>query len=579
MKKFTEGKVMQKKKINTYSLLLICIVGGVLVNIKSIFADFDIDSEYAIAMSYRMIKGDRMFLQMWEPHQTSAFLLTFFSWLYLSVVKSTAGIAIFLQLMGVLLQLGVTLAVYKVLRKKVDPVMLGFMCVFLFTVRPKDIVLPEFSNMQIWFSILLFLCLLKYTENQRKKGWLLAASVCLCGEIISYPSCLIVYFVVIGLLFWFSEEKWKDFAVFTAGCALQGAAYVSFFAVRMGGIWALLSSLRRIVTQDESHSEARTLYLGPGRYLEFFILSVAMLCICAVFAFIIKLLIERVSGKYRTFQEKYLLFWKLFFLCFSALDILNVLIRRDRFSYILIFAVMIALGIWGLRECSKEEKRIFITGTLISMGSFVSTLLLTNVDLLPVFKYCILGVMVSFLPIGRLLDNRSIAGKSKKWGMIALFCLIILFRRGMMVETITEMGANLFDLGGIIQGGPAVGIVTDYMGAYVINTSLPEYNQYVREGENLLLVGEPVIGPIGYLFENTQVSVPSTICTPTFNEMMLEYWKENPEKFPDVIAVECWYGDFHVPKDSWIMEWIENEYHAEQVMDGKYLRFYRKKAL
>lgn len=516
---------------------------------------------------------------MWEPHQTSAFLLTFFSWLYLSVVKSTAGIAIFLQLMGVLLQLGVTLAVYKVLRKKVDPVMLGFMCVFLFTVRPKDIVLPEFSNMQIWFSVLLFLCLLKFTENQRKKGWLLAASVCLCGEIISYPSCLIVYFVVIGLLFWFSEEKWKDFAVFTAGCALQGAAYVSFFAVRMGGIGVLLRSLRRIVTVDGSHSGNGSLRMDLRGYLEYFIPSAIMLCICAVLAFMIKVIVERVFGKSHDLPVKAFLFWKLFFLCFSVLDVLNVLIRRDRFSYILIFAVVIALGIYGLRECSEEEKRIFITGALISAGSFVSTLFLTNLDFLSVFKYCILGVMVSFLPIGKLLDNRSIAGKRKKWGMIFLFCLVILFRRGMMAKIISGVGANLFDLGGIIQGGPAVGIVTDYMGAYVINTSLPEYNQYVREGENLLLVGEPVIGTIGYLFEDTQVSVPSTICTPTFNEMMLEYWKENPEKFPDVIAVECWYGDFHVAEDSWIMEWIENEYHAEQVMDGKYLRFYRKKAL
>ena len=60
-------------------LLWVC---ASLINIKSIFTDFGIDSSYAIATSYRHISGDRLFIEMWEPHQTSSFLMDFLMILY-----------------------------------------------------------------------------------------------------------------------------------------------------------------------------------------------------------------------------------------------------------------------------------------------------------------------------------------------------------------------------------------------------------------------------------------------------------------------------------------------------------------
>lgn len=58
-------------------LVILLVLGAVIVNVKKIFTDFMIDSEYAVALSYRLARGDEMFTQMWEPHQTSAFLGAF----------------------------------------------------------------------------------------------------------------------------------------------------------------------------------------------------------------------------------------------------------------------------------------------------------------------------------------------------------------------------------------------------------------------------------------------------------------------------------------------------------------------
>ena len=135
------------------------------------------------------------------------------------------------------------------------------------------------------------------------------------------------------------------------------------------------------------------------------------------------------------------------------------------------------------------------------------------------------------------------------------------------------------ELGGIVKDGPAKYIVSDYMGAYIINESMPEFHQYVQEGQNILLVGSQSVNALGYMYENTGVSVPSTICTPTYDESLLRYWADNPDKYPDCVIVECWHGELKPDPDSFIMRWLEEEYPWTFYDEGEYWRYYHKKQL
>ena len=98
---------------------LVCL-GVILVCIKRIFTDFDIDCEYAIALSYRMARGDKMIVQMWEPHQTSAFLNAIFIKIYLFLTGTVTGIALYLNIMGTLAKAGVAIVFYRTFRKICD---------------------------------------------------------------------------------------------------------------------------------------------------------------------------------------------------------------------------------------------------------------------------------------------------------------------------------------------------------------------------------------------------------------------------------------------------------------------------
>lgn len=143
-------------------------------------------------------------------------------WCYHLITGSWSGIVIFLHTVGVLLQGVMCMAVYKIFAKRINLVVASLMCLFLFAFRPKGIVFPEFSNMMIWFSVFLFLCFLLFLEDQRKTRWLIAASVCIGLLVISYPSCLVVYFFVIAILTLYTDKKLINAVLFTVSCFIQG---------------------------------------------------------------------------------------------------------------------------------------------------------------------------------------------------------------------------------------------------------------------------------------------------------------------------------------------------------------------
>lgn len=74
---YAQGKNFTAELLhNLWKYLL--LAASMVATVKIIFFGFDIDEQYAVSMAYRLLQGDRMFLEMWEPHQTSAFFSTAF---------------------------------------------------------------------------------------------------------------------------------------------------------------------------------------------------------------------------------------------------------------------------------------------------------------------------------------------------------------------------------------------------------------------------------------------------------------------------------------------------------------------
>lgn len=572
-------------KIKQYTgryLLKLLLAAAVLVNIKSIFCDFDVDGQYATVMSWRMLRGDHMFLDMWEPHQTSAFLTTFLMWIFVKVTGSVNGVILWLHTAGVLLHGTITWLLWLFLRDRADRRAAALMCIFFLAARPKDMVYPEFSNMQLWFSVLFFMCMVLHLEAAQKSGkkWLFVAALCLSAEVVAYPSCVAVAVGGIILLWVYSEDKWKDILVLMGTCAAAGFVYVGYFALRIG-LPAFVQGLQNMISTDGSHQWGSRLSFVNyfGKFGESLLWIVVCFIITVALFFLIffaeRFLHEEKERNADAFWGSGQYFAFLFSLVLLSTDVLRALVQGQRIAYGAIYVVLIAVALWRFKHCGDALRRLVCVGMVISGCTFVATILLTNIDMLYTVMYLVLAVMVSFLPLAAVDTSQNpLPGHRMGYRILIVFCIGILLRRGMMVKTPTGLSRPM-QLGGIVRSGPAKGIVMDYMGAFVINSTMEEWDNYVHDGDSILIVGSGGVSTLAYMYADTNISMSSTTCTPTYNEKILDYWAAHPEKYPDCVIVQCWYGELGVAEDSWIMKWITNEYSPAVSEDGAFWRYYR----
>lgn len=571
---FTEKKAEQKHWQKWLPAIL--ILGVIFVNIKKMLVDFHIDVEYAVTMSYRLAMGDHMFSQMREPHQTSAFLLAFFVKIWMWVTGTTTGLVLYLNAVSLVAKLLVVLFFYHTLKRYCDHKAAFLASSFLAISNAKTYVILDFSNMQTYSTILLFCCLIRYLEQQQHKKWLVLSALCLCLQVLSYPSCLLVYFIIIGFLLCMSGERLKDCLLFSAVCGILGISYTALFGFRLGWV-DFLFYIREILAGDSSHAVSMAAKITGYENVIGYAAEVTRLLllygVCASLSCIITLPVWFMRRKSITAKKKPILLWCIaFFTLLGIFDLWCIITVYDDFVWVEGYFPLILLGIFLLRFCNKSEKELFWLGTCLGLGCMSAVLLLTNLSFATATAYLIPAVAVTFIPIGRGLQTI-------RWNALIplyIFLALALFRNIYTFVPMSIYYKNIFTIGNIVKSGPAIGIISDYMGPYIMNSDMQEWPTHVKPGDRLLVVSTSgVVSTLPYLYEDVEICTSSTICTPTYDEKLLRYWEQNPDKLPNVVVVDCWFGHLNVDEDSWIMQWVYEEFGADSYEDGTYQRYYR----
>ncbi len=567
MNKWIQKSMLEKKKTIILVFLGICVS---LLQIKYIFTELNIDTEYAIAMSWRMLRGDQMFKTMLEPHQTSAFLMTILMKIYVTFVGGNEGIVIFLNFAGVFIHGLVVFCIYKSFQNLIEPFIWKIICMLFMLVHPKGQVTPEFSNMMFWSSALLLICLFRYFNNQTKKKWLLYSSIFLCLQVVSYPSCIVLYLFVLGIIIIFSKKIWTDIIIFTSCCAIWGGAYLIYFINKLG-ICDLINSLKNVLEGDKYHGEGSDIY--GGIFTEGVLKAFVYICI----NFLIAYVMQKIFFLYKEKQGENNLnttYTGLWFVIFCVLNVVLDILMAFFIPYYeydgtwinLQYIVLIIYFSKGIKYLNEQQRRLVMMAYIISLGTLLAVCTVTNLSLNFSVQYMLLAIVLSFIAAKKWMEVKD--AKKIYIYIILLFTIISFLFKGFL---------DVREVSGVIKAGPARGIFTEYMNAYRNNCNIEDWAKNVNENDSILIVGQNSINALGYLIGDTVISAHSTMCGPTYNETMLEYWANNPDKYPDVIAVECWYGELKVNEDSWIMQWIQSEYQPNTYEDGYYYRFYRLK--
>ena len=537
------------------------------------------DGEYQISMSYRLLQGDKMFLEMWEPHQTSVFLTAGLMWIYRSLFHTTTGIVVYLQVCGILVRGGIAVCLYRVLRNDLDESVAFFMGLLYFMLSPKDYALPEFSNQQLWFATLMLCCLWAYLKKG-KRSLLVLGALWLCLDVLAYPSCVILYLGAVAILALYSSRKWGDILILTGVCA-GGAILVGGLFLRIDPE-VLMQCISGMLALEPTHTGSLLSKLSS--YLKDF--GEILLVIAAAGGAGLGLTIPTgkiwdVRGDARQPQKRWM--W---ILCCAVVMLagflVNILSAERRNAYSIIFIFLIGVGLWFRGSLSGRESQAYVCGSMIGGLEFLATLTLTDLPVKDSVVYGLLAIVFALIPIGKQVEEMGNLFIRKGIHAVAVGFLVLLAFRCVYIRTpLTGRGqicSVLSDLS-VVRSGPALGLITNEEGACIQRDSYPEWEKLIHQGDKVWIVGG-VLGTMGYLYEDVEVAGPSTMSTPYYSEAILEYWRLNPGKIPDVVVAESYQGElvWDLQRNQWLMDWLREVYCPEQVVEGKYWMYYFKKA-
>lgn len=541
--------------------------------LKIVLVGYNQDEEYQIVMSYRRLMGDSLFKEMWEPHQMSSFLCSFFEWIFVGITKGTTGIVIYLRIMGQLIQLALSIVLYKKLRGKMDEEYAFLIAVTFFNITPKMFASPEFSNMQFWaICISLFLgydaieCGL---ENRKGLVCIILSAAAFCLSVLSYPSMLIlaIPLIICFIVLFNGKERRIALGGFFGTCAVLGFIYVAFNVINVG-FDTFIYTVLKIPTGDLTHS-LQTTTMGESKLLaniEEIALYLGLSLFVCTFAYLFARIREaKVKNE---MSDVISLFIALLSLLIPLVEWL-VLKKGYESGLVPILCCFIIIAI-NLRKSSSKSKKCYILAVIIGISTIIAVMLMTDMTFASTLGHAIFIIPVMMIMIASVFENRKAVVS-----ILLTYALFSLFAKGFMLRG-GNAGNNIFNIENVCRSGPAKGIFTEYMRAHIMDVNYDEWNNIVEEGDSVLIVTNTLMSDIttAYLYKDVSISHYSVINPAAYDERLLEYWERYPEKKPDIIAIDCWFSEPQIASDSFIMKYIEEDYRAKEVVDGSYLRFY-----
>lgn len=567
-------------------LRVVLLLGSVLAALKLIFVDYTLDEEYQIVMAYRNLQGDMLFREMWEPHQTSAFLCAGLIWLYRAVTGTVTGVILFLRFFSLGVQLILAYCVYRVLKWYTRKEYAFLLSLLYFNIIPKNIQIPEFGNMQLWFLTICILSMMKYyrdVEQKQKSRWylLVCVGVSLSCEILTYPTCVILFpFFLIWILAGSGKRRWRDCVILTAVCAVCGGLWLTG-VLRNVSLQEFGENIGRLLSFDLTHEVSGVTDAKLHNYLVNFALWGVWLALggalSSVAYLIVRYLLKR-KGRTVDRETGRLIWLVLAVMTAECVQVYYWAVTGIGYEYLQIhlLSVWLSAALAWPRAGECRKKLLWgIAGTLVA---YVGVMYISDLAMYYTLPHGALGIVFAAAVMISAID-RVMGESAGPWVcvFVASLCLCCIFGKAYTLRG-GKADSTILAVGGIMKEGPAAGIFADYMCAYIYNSNYQFYRENLQPGDKVLIVANMVmsVGTTAYLFDDYEICHYSIVDPTSYNERLLTYWEQYPEKKPDVIVVDCWFGNLQEPRDSWIMDYIENDFGYVEVRDGDYVRFYQK---
>ena len=221
----------------------VLLVLAVLAMAKTLFVGLEIDEEYAFSLGFRLVKGDRLFYTMWEPHQLSALPAALVLALYTAIAGTTTGALLFVRAVVLVCKVAMSAIFYRDFKQTIGRHGALLSAVVLFVYTPKWFLGPDYISQQFHFTVAAFLCFYHYYTHGFRRPWLVVlGAVCACFSFLAFPqSALAAAVILIGMVLLGRRGKEptickipRGAVLFVLGCMACAAAFLAYVLPGMG---------------------------------------------------------------------------------------------------------------------------------------------------------------------------------------------------------------------------------------------------------------------------------------------------------------------------------------------------------
>ncbi|MCM1119423.1 MAG: hypothetical protein NC543_08690 [bacterium] len=583
----------EKRHDIVINLAVIVLIGlTFLAFVKAIWISLDIDESYAVACAYRMVRGDKLVRDMWEPHQLSAFLAALLAAPYIWIRGNTDYLVIYLRLVGILIHTGMGVLLYRQMKRNVDPRFAVCILLLHLNYLPKWVQMPEFELMHYWCLLGIFLVLHMYFTGEKHKLFLPFIGGCLLtGSIMCYPTMILLwpfYLLALRLL----ERQycqrtgiaaWRSGFLFTLGAFVSGAAFLAYLFSYLS-----LDEIMRYVSYiflDTSHNvysmgEKWAIYMGQMWEQALWCGGCLLLATGIVLAVSRKIFKDRLLTAVAIAVTAGVLMQVRAIYGFLLGDE-NQFFFQIRYMAVLLPAVILCV-------CHYRRMALWLHLCIIpSLVSLTAVLLVTNMDTNTAYTKVFLGVLASLLVLYQYA-RESVEDDFWKGFMRALcyavgglilagllICRLILIRvSGCLPVTILAPLVRM-------ENGPEKGVYVLADTAQIWNDNYRELEELVSGEDRVLYIGAE---SLVYVKMEAVPATPSTHSTVVYNEMFLRYYEEHPERIPNVVVYDksfaenpvyaLYYGySLQYPE---FLDWLEENYCDGQKTETAHMIVVRK---
>ncbi len=418
---------------------------------------------------------------------------------------------------------------------------------------------------------------------ERKPLWLILSGIGISVEVLSYPSDILnfLFFVVI-ILCTNGTKKIKSLMIFVGTCISAFVLWL-FAVLAQTPFDEFIRNILYILNFDLTHDYSDKLSVitsMSGDILKEIVLVCLSFLPALGLAFGLK---KRLNGYFES------IFIVSAVLISEVIQLIYWFVMQSGYEEAQIHLVVLWLfSVIFIKDMFDSEYRFLYIGVFAGLLSTISVIYLSDLTPHYAIPHGLMGILSAAVLVcliikkefetATVIDGKKRTEKSLIVILLLSLTLVSILGKGLTLRGGRTSTNTVFGIGNVYKNGPAAFIFADYMQAYINDANFEDFNEYVEEGSNCLIVTElsGFSGTTPYTFKNLSVSHFSIVDPTSYDERLLTYWELYPEKQPSVIVVDCWYSNLCIDEDSWIMNYLESEYNYTRSVDGRYVRFYFK---